>query len=423
MAAVSSHGGSFRMRGRPGWWTPLVVATLLLNGCWFQPGWGPGRAGHNADEDQLTLANVATLQQGWSIDLGASPALHPVMSEYGVHAVSGDTVTTVALADGSTRWTYAIDLGPRDTVGSPSMGGVPNNQHWLHVPIIRYDSPDDQEVYGSNAVLDPATGAVDTTMGRFGDNGSIAVDGEMASAIARVERNIDEPPRPWATLILSYGNYVYRWWDVLLANGPTEDVPTALGRDRIVFGLDDQVQAFARTGCYYCQALWTTDLGATATTPALSNASQTVFVGDSSGGVSALNLIDGSVRWTADLGGDRSIVAPPSIGYGQLYVTSSDGRLHSFDAGGCGAPTCGPTWVADVGGEVEMQAALAGGVVYVATTDGTLHALDANGCGAAECPLLWSSDTGSRITGGPVVSDGHLLVGTEDGRLIAYRPA
>jgi outer membrane protein assembly factor BamB len=390
---------------------PLLLAVVLLNGCWYQSGWGPGRTGHNPEEDHLTIANVATLAQAWSTDLGTGPVLDPVSSRSGVHVVSGRTVTTVNRIDGSVLWDYTPDLGPQDRVASPSIGAGSEGDR-VYVPMSIYNGE------GTTHILEGTTGRLVQTT-RYGDTGSIAMENDYTAAVDNAEGD-------YGTLtILAYGSYGYSSWSTVVASADDDAppaTPAALGENRIVLGLGHQVLVYPRSCSIECTTEWRTDLDGTATRPALST--ETVYVGDSSGGVSALSLVDGSVRWEADLGGgDRGVLAPLTLGNGQLYVTSSDGRLYAFDADGCGSPTCTPAWEAAVGAPVDKQAALAGGVLYVGTQDGTLHAFDATGCGAAACDPVWSTDTGSRITGAPAVSNGHLLVGTEDGRLLAYRPS
>lgn len=56
----------------------------------------------------------------------------------------------------------------------------------------------------------------------------------------------------------------------------------------------------------------------------------TVFVGDDSGAVRALDAANGSTRWLAFTGG--AIFCPPALWQGRLYVGSADGRVYAFEA-------------------------------------------------------------------------------------------
>jgi hypothetical protein len=396
----------------------FALAAVFLSGCWFQPGWGPGRSGFNPVEDRLTVANVADLTLVWSTDVGADAVLDPITSVHGVHVMSGANLTTMRLDDGAVRWSVvASSMAPGDTIGSPSLwSGL------LLVPTTRLDGATFQE----NLAFDPASGVFAGTEGIFGGIGSITVDGD-AYAGSTIRTRSTDIADSWVYLWNQGENSWLNLVDSSSDGSPLPRLTTpAVGDDRVMVGRETDVLAYARRrpfcGGTGCPPVWTHTLGGTATVPVIDDATTTVYVADSSGGVAALSTVDGTVRWTADLGGTRGVTAPPTLGNGRLHVTSTDGRLYTFAAGGCGAAVCNPLWQATTGGAVEEQAALAGGVLHVASVNGTLSAFDAAGCGAATCPPLWTASTGSRVTGAPIVANGYLVVGTGDGRVIAYRP-
>jgi outer membrane protein assembly factor BamB len=195
-------------------------------------------------------------------------------------------------------------------------------------------------------------------------------------------------------------------------------------------------------------------------TPAVADG--TVFVGSTDGVVYAADLLSGEVRWThetdgaslhsADLGVDRkSIITPPTVVAGAVYVGSRDGYLYSLDQA-----TGERRWRADHEGSWAMSSpAVVGGRVYSGTSDGSfVHALDAasgdelwrfsaagytwsspvvvgstvyigDGGGYLQAldretgEQLWSYQVGLGIYSSPVVSDGVVFFGSDDGNVYA----
>ena len=101
-----------------------LAATVALAGCWYQPGFGPHRSAHNNIERGLTVDNVDTLAQSWSVDLGDGAVSDPVVSRSGLHAVSGNVVHTRKLADGAALWSDEV-IPPMNTEG-PNLVGAPS---------------------------------------------------------------------------------------------------------------------------------------------------------------------------------------------------------------------------------------------------------------------------------------------------------
>jgi hypothetical protein len=82
----------------------LLVGTL--GGCWAQPGFGPLHQGSNPFEDDLTAANVATLDVAWTAQVDDGPVRSdPVVSGAGlVHVSDDEAVYGLAQSDGGRRW-------------------------------------------------------------------------------------------------------------------------------------------------------------------------------------------------------------------------------------------------------------------------------------------------------------------------------
>jgi outer membrane protein assembly factor BamB len=126
--------------------------------------------------------------------------------------------------------------------------------------------------------------------------------------------------------------------------------------------------------------------------------------------------------------GPNDMSAPAVVG-GLAYVTSqasftsNNGRLNVFDAHGCGADVCQPLWQGQGGTEsfLVSSPAVIGGVVYVGSVDGRLYAFDAAGCGKKRCAPLWTADVGGDlIDSSPAVAGGVVYVASFDGRLAAF---
>jgi hypothetical protein len=400
-----------------------AVLGLALNGCWFQPGWDAHRAGNNPLENTLTASNVTGLTEVWSVPLGGGAISDPAISVEGVHVTAGYfRLTTRRLGDGIERWSASLPGGANSFSHLPGPVSVQGDK--VLVPISNYRDFEPGSGVHSYAARTGAGGEVVAPKA----DGSVTVAGPTVTStwgeyygsciecIATVldVTNLSDPTQSWST-ILTIG---------LPARPQTT---TAVGGGRIFLGDGSQVDAFTvlKPSCssatpVVCTPVWTRPLGGPPTVPVLSEDARTVYVGDSAGGVRALDAGNGSVLWTANLGGERAITATPTLGGGQLYVTASDGTLHVFDATGCGAPTCTASWAASTASPITKQAALAGGVLYIGSDNGTISAYRADGCGAVLCAPVWKTSTGSRITGAPAVGLGYLVVGTGDGRLLAY---
>jgi hypothetical protein len=151
--------------------------------------------------------------------------------------------------------------------------------------------------------------------------------------------------------------------------------------------------------------------------------------------------------------GEGAAVAPPAVREtdGRVFVADTS-ILSAFPLGGCGQPTCEPTWTVDLGaplttvvtvpgsssvftirgndlvavsrtGLVEWTAplgaaapglAVTGTTIYVAAGT-TLQAYSVQDCGTATCPPLWTASLGAAATTSPVVAGGVVYVGREGG--------
>jgi len=244
----------------------------------------------------------------------------------------------------------------------------------------------------------------------------------------------------------------FEGWDVYTSSPVVVDTVVVFGSgDGVLYALE------LKSG----RELWRLETGGRIrSTPAVADG--TVFVGSTDGVVYAVDLNGGELLWThhtegaslrsADLGVDRkSIITPPAVVGGAVYVGSRDGYLYSLDQ-----ETGERRWRADHEGSWAMSSpAVLDGWVYSGTSDGRfVHALDASsgteqwrftGSGYTwSSPVvvgstvyigdgggylraldrdtgeqLWSYKVGLGVYSSPVVSDGAVFFGSDDGKVYA----
>lgn len=109
-------------------------------------------------------------------------------------------------------------------------------------------------------------------------------------------------------------------------------------------------------------------------------AEQTVYVGSSEGRLRAMDVADGTERWSLDL--DGAINVPVAVADGVVYAGTTGERLHAVDASG-GTSAFGfrfgaRRWTTEVDSSVLSPPAVTDERVYAATVAGTLRAFDAD---------------------------------------------
>ncbi len=143
-------------------------------------------------------------------------------------------------------------------------------------------------------------------------------------------------------------------------------------------------------------------------TPALSQG--LVMLGGYNGTLYALNLTDGSQKWSQTTGGH--IVGGPVTSSDTVYVGSADFCLYAFavDSGNQRfSPFC-------TDAKIWSTPALSGGTVYLSSMDKKLYALD-----AATGKALWAKpfQTDGALASTPVVDNGTVYVGAFDDKFYA----
>jgi len=195
--------------------------------------------------------------------------------------------------------------------------------------------------------------------------------------------------------------------------------------------------------------------------------SDTVFIGDSNGMLYALNMSDGTSKFTVPVGppeGDPPgpIASTPVVADPLVYVTSTNGRVYGINmvsgtsvwhyvTGGpiisspavdtdrnilivgsqdeylyalnrmTGAllPSGLPVWKTYVGNMDRSSSAISGdGLVYVGTTS-NFYCLNETSAGA----IVWSYTTSGPVYSSPALTDEHAIVSSYDGTLYCFGPA
>jgi outer membrane protein assembly factor BamB len=402
----------------------LLVVTLaaLLTGCWLVPGQGPTRSAFNPLEQDLTAANAASLSFAWSVSVDTGPTGDPVVSPRGVHAVSDNTLATYDASTGALRWRvtrFGQAGAGLQILGPPSVSG-----EFVYSPRFGYRT----FFPGGTDAFDARTGALQGPVG--GETASVAVPSGTKIVTTKTDVVGSGFFENWLDVV-DRSDPAQSWKTLLAFDEPINPTSAAVGAGRLAFSTQSTVQVYplARPaecvepspGIVVCPPIWTRTLDGKATQPVLSADGATAYVGTAAGTLYALDMADGTTRWTGDVGGTRAVSAAVAVGAGRVYTPTDDGSVYGFPDG-CGAPTCTHDWRSSTGSRIGVQPALAGGVLYTGSDDGSVDAFPAAGCGAPDCDPLVSLETGSRITGAPAVAFGRLHVGTADGRLITFTP-
>lgn len=149
------------------------------------------------------------------------------------------------------------------------------------------------------------------------------------------------------------------------------------------------------------------------TKPLLSPDGSTVFIGDLSGQLHAINSADGSRRWVTRVGG--AVVSTPALGtHGQIYFGGFDGKLYCLDARDGEI-----LWTYQTLGLIYSSPAIDWvdhgdgiGDIVIGSCDGGLYRLDRHG------RKRWTYWTSGQIKASPALdSEGNACVGNKAGTL------
>lgn len=387
-----------------------AVAVVGLSGCWSQVGADAGRTRHNAVEDVVTAANVATLSEAWSVEIEGAMR-EPVASGGRVHVGSAGgpvdafiRVDTFDLRTGALRWGRRLVSGPDSFMLENS--GVALSGPDLWASYILGANATSGECWIATLRLDPATGAttasecdVFSTVPATA-SGSIAVNSSVAPGESRL-RVFDT-----ATGQVRFTGQT--------ATSPT--IPPLIGGDQVVVVDRTSVAAYPVAGCGApeCAPSWRMDptamLGAVTVTDALVAPDGSVYFtfDKQTGGSSVMALTAAGIfRWMANLDNAWDLALAGDTLYAAVTAQGDDGVV-AFDAGGCGSQLCGTIRGYLVTGGARGLA-VAGGVVYTGG-DGAVVAFPED-CATSSCPPLAEVAVDGRVNH-VIVSDGHVLAGS-----------
>lgn len=368
-------------------WAAGVVMALVLTGCngWLQVGYGPEHQRHNVAERTLTLANVGTLTEQWSVQVPRAWQ-EPIVADGRVYlateaASGGAGALALDVDDGATVWERELWSGARKSPVALS-GGL------LH--FSAFESFGSAFCQGHSGRLNPADGSdagpvTDRLSSPPVTAGSVVVQTSVAPGVdgvctpappLRLEvRDLETGAVRWHADISTPPN---TWVEAVRYEHPTvADGKIYLNHEGVIFAFD-----LDGCGADTCSPIWSVDLDSRRTPVA---GAGRVYVSTSFSETVALAGDDGSELWRAD------VYAPLALAGDTVFATT-DTELLAYDAAGCGSATCSPLWTAQLTDQSNFAAtapAIAAGVVYVGVND-KLVAYPAAGCGAPTCPPVAS---------------------------------
>lgn len=401
-----------------------LVATVLLSGCWLQPGFDGSQTRWNPGENRLTTANAADLAEVWSVEVTAPEVSEPLVAGGRVYVgrqaseLRGGGVVAVSAATGEAAWERTTTpAGEYVRAHAPTfVEGELWSSWWDGEPdrcgfgTVRLDR--DGAVVGTDDSAFPVSAAA--------QSGPYVVQAEMS----RCPSGSDWPP---TVLRVRDSRTLESLWTGEAGMGTVSG-----GQILSPHGF------FPLAGCgaATCAPTAQGDEPVTVGQPYVARPDSDVFTvkpgfGARTAGVAALSRTTGQVVWRA---ATHSISASLAADDDRLYVAASSvepgrGTVLAFDIDGCGQPTCRPVWsaAAVAGVDVAWAPTVAGGVVYVAGWDHVVRAYAAAGCGRPTCGEIGRLAVDGEIQALSVAGGRVFVVSTvvpgEVYRVTAFAPA
>lgn len=386
----------------------ISLPATRVNADWTQTTGTPAtRVNHPALAAAPTLRWVADIGNGDSRKFRITAA--PVVSQGRIFTLDSQSVITATSTAGATLW--QADLRPpRDKEGDATGGGV----------VVFGDTVYAATGFGVLTALDATTGAVRWTQQLGGSStGAPAVSGDLIYVLAGDNTGF---------AINRYDGTVAWELNTSESLGNVLGAPAPAVTDEFAvfaFGSGEVQGVFRRGGL----SRWDTSVVGKRAGRALSNTSDitappvvsgnTVYVGNQSGRIAALELDSGSRIWTAREGA----VGPVWPAGDSVFAVSELNELMRLDASD-GSKIWGVELPNFIKRKPRRQGAVlthhgpivAGGRVIIASSDGLLRSYDpTNGA------LLASTELPGGATSDPVVAGQTLYVVNANGELLAYR--
>lgn len=422
-----------------------VLASVVVAGCdWMQFRFGPSHPGASGDSAISSLA-VPGLIAKWSGATGGAVESSPAVVKGTVYVGSND------------QKLYAFDAKTGALQWAALLGGAVMSSPAV-VGSTVYVGADDHRLY-ARKITDGSnlwSVAVDGSFGGLSSAPTVSGDVVYVSSVGKLYAfNLSDGSPRWSLAVPASGAlsapsigdgrvYVASYADASVfaydagtgapawsttAPGTRSSCPSSLSSPAVVGGIayvalcpstgTPKQSLFALrddTGAI----LWSAGNAVNTTSPAVT--SGVVYVGAAGDHtLEGHSASDGSLQWTATLGG--AVVSSPAVVGGVVYVGSDDSNLYGFDATGktnCnGTPkVCAPLWTETTGGPVPSSPAVVDGFVYVGSDDHQLHAYGFPPISFGKSVLGGTSSTKPTVARlGP---DGRLYVAQFDGVIKAY---
>jgi outer membrane protein assembly factor BamB len=388
---------------------PISLPAAVVNADWTHRNGGP--------DHQITHpALSANPQQTFSVPIGqgntrrARITSDPVIANGRIFTLDAVSTVQATATNGAVLWTATV-TPPSDSAADASGGGIATDGATVYVSTG----------FGRLTALDATTGGVRWTQVLNAPGGSApTVMGDLVYVVSRdgqawaIEKGDGRIrwrfPGPPATSVFSGGPGVAARSDIVVFPFPSGMVVGAFADG----GLERWTQVIAGARPGQAGSLAATDISGD---PVIDG--DTLYVGNVSGRVVALNVVTGERLWEADAGA----VSPVWPTGGSVFLVSDLSELMRLDAA-----TGETIWRVTLPGFVETRPGrmhtrwahygpiVAGGRVIVASSDGIIRQFD-----TVSGNLIGEIAIASGAASNPVVAGGTLYVISQNGNLVAFR--
>ncbi|MEP6623363.1 MAG: hypothetical protein ABJC79_02895 [Acidimicrobiia bacterium] len=396
----------------------LVAIAVLTAGCaWPMVGQGPNRRAWAENDTTVTPANVGALTAG-AVGTAPSAPAEVVGDRDGLFARTGSTVTAFAGTTGGSRWS----AGGLPGVGTPGLyaGRIFVPVSAARCSVVKLDR--DTGAVIDSTVLGPVPGVNATSSCITGD---IVIDGDRiivpwrqaTSAVIGCGTNTTV-----ASGLTAYDLGFQKIWldsTSVTACGVPPIPPHNLPRvsrigDRFVAAATGETANVYDPNCEgFCRPV-----AHAIATPGYWVGGATTWTSRNGTQLWSVDAITAALAWRSPTDTARTITGDPAFDTDHAFApsgVSGSANLAVYAAGGCGQPTCGPSWTVPLPAVASIRPSIAGDVVIVATSDKHLVLANRIGCSQPSCSALRTLTLGGTPTAPPSIVSGRILVPTTTG--------